>query len=99
EEQDEKRDRQRQRLRLLEVLADRVVQFLVRAGETEFGDSQVRMRLLKLRDAVDQRMYPLERRVDAALQVELHELGVPVLRDLTGEAGAQVCHLRHRAQR
>ena len=47
EEQDQERDRHGEPLRLLEVLADRVVQLLRRAREAELGDREARVRVLQ----------------------------------------------------
>ena len=54
--------------------------------------------LLKAGDSVEQRLHPRVGCVQVALHVELDQLRAPVLRDLTGSAGAQVRHLRHRPQ-
>ena len=90
--EDEQRDRKRELAGLAEVIAVRVLDALLRARVAELADREAGVGRLRGRDRVEDRLHLVDRLVLVALDREVDEGGVVVLRD---RAALHVLHGGH----
>ena len=93
------RDRQREHPRLAEIFGVRGLDSLLSARVAELADREPRVGLLRGRHAVEHGRDLVDRLLLLTADVELHERGVPVLRDQASvarvERGPDVANVRH----